>query len=219
MLAGAVCAALIAGCGSSHKSATNTTSTTTTATSTAATSTAATSTAAAPANPPAGIAGRLLTNNELRGFTASPPAVNATARSWVTAEQLPPSQLDAEFARLTRLGFIRGAREDLTMGNTPGLSLVEQFHSDKAAAAELTAQTAESKASAPQFKPFAVPGIPGARGFALLQQGQGGINIAFARGPYYYLVGQELASGESNTKASIASLIAAAQHLYQRVTA
>ena len=145
--------------------------------------------------------------------------MNATARSWVTAEQLPPSQLDAEFARLTRLGFIRGAREDLTMGNTPGLSLVEQFHSDKAAAAELTAQTAESKTSAPQFKPFAVPGIPGARGFALLQQGQGGINIAFAKGPYYYLVGQELASGESNTKASIASLIAAAQHLYQRVTA
>lgn len=104
------------------------------------------------------------------------------------------------------------------MGNAPGLSLVEQFHSDRAATGELAAETAESKASA-QFKPFAVPAIPGARGLALIQEGQGGINIAFAKGPYYHLVGQELASGESTTKASIASLIAAAQRLYQRVTA
>lgn len=217
MLCAAVCAALLAGCGSSHHSASSTTAATSTAaTSTAASSTVASSTTAAPPNPPAGISSRVLTNDELRGFTASPPAVNTTARSWVTAEQLPPSQLDAELARLTRLGFIRGAREDLTMGNTPGLSLVEQFHSDKAAATELAAETAQSKASA-QFKPVAVPGIPGASGFALLQAGQGGINIAFAKGPYYYLVGQELASGES-TKASTAALIAAAQHLYQRVT-
>ena len=142
--------------------------------------------------------------------------MNTTPRSWVTAEQLPPSQLDAEFARLTRLGFVRGAREDLTMGNTPGLSLVEQFHTDRAATTELAAETAQSSASA-QFKRFAVPGIPGAHGFALLQGGQGGINIAFAKGPYYYLVGQELASGES-IKARTASLVAAARHLYQRVS-
>jgi hypothetical protein len=37
------------------------------------------------------------------------------------------------------------------------------------------------------------------------------------KGPYYYLVGQELAPSES-INAAIASVTAAAQHLYHRVT-
>jgi hypothetical protein len=184
-------------------------------TSTAATPATSSSTAAASPQPAAGIAARLLADNDLRGFTASPPAVNTTARSWVTAEELPPTQVDSEFAKLTRLGFIRGAREDLTMGNTPGLSLFEQFHTNKAARTELAVDTAPASAG-PGYKRFAVPGIPGARGFTVIQSGQGGVNVAFAKGPYYYLVGQELATGES-TKASIANVIAAAQHLYHRL--
>jgi prepilin-type processing-associated H-X9-DG protein len=40
----------------------------------------------------------------------------------------------------------------------------------------------------------------------------GGINVTFADGAYYYLVGQE---GGSTT--AVAHLTAAARHLYQRV--
>jgi hypothetical protein len=65
--------------------------------------------------------------------------------------------------------------------------------------------------------PIAVPGIPGARGFGVIAAGnQGGINVTFVKGSYYYLVGQEL-SGQA-PKSSIASLITAAQHLYRRVS-
>jgi hypothetical protein len=126
---------------------------------------------------------------------------------------------NADNARLTRLGFIRGARENLSAGPTSGLSGVEQFASAKAASAEFVAEISEDKMGAGgPYKAFAVPGIPSARGFTLIQGGQGGINIAFVKGPYYYLVGQELAPSES-TKSAIAGMTAAAQHLYHRVSA
>jgi hypothetical protein len=126
--------------------------------------------------------------------------------------------LDTDYARLKRLGFIRAVRENLAQGATSGLSEVEQFHSAKAASAELAAETAQDKTGyGGPYKVFTVPGIPGARGFTLIQGGQGGVNIAFVKGPYYYLVGQELAPSESSNAAT-ASITAAAQHLYRRVS-
>jgi len=200
ILSVALCAWLT-GCGASHTSASH--STTTVAT-------------AAPASPPAGILGRVLTNNELKGFTGSPGGIDTTARSLLAGEQGP--DINADYARLTRLGFIRGVRENLSAGATSGLSEVEQFHSAKAASAELAAEIAEDKTGfGGPYKAFAVPRIPGARGFTLIEGGQGGINIAFVNGPYYYLVGQELAPSES-INAAIASVTAAAQDLYHRVS-
>lgn len=56
----------------------------------------------------------------------------------------------------------------------------------------------------------------GAVGFGLGAATGGGINIAFAKGTYFYLVGQEIpASGSPTT--SIPQLVQAAQHLYARV--
>ena len=202
ILSVALCAWLT-GCGASHTSASHRTSA------------SATTAATAPVSPSAGILARVLTNNELKGFTGSPGGIDTSAGTWLAADQDP--DLNADHARLTRLGFIRGVREDLSAGATPGLSVVEQFHSAKAASAELAAEIAEDKTAAGgPYKAFAVSGIPGARGYTLIQGSQGGINIAFVKGPYYYLVGQELAPSES-INAAIASVTAAAQHLYHRV--
>lgn len=104
----------------------------------------------------------------MKGFTGSPEGIDTSAGTWLAGEQDP--DLNADQARLTRLGFIRGVREDLSAGATPGLSVVEQFHSTKAASAELAAEIAEDKVEAGgQYKAFAVPGIPGARGYTLIQ--------------------------------------------------
>jgi hypothetical protein len=202
---GVALGAWLTGCGASHTSASHSSSAST-----------ATASTAALGSPSAGILARVLTNNELKGFTGSPEGVDTSAGTWLAGEQDP--NVNADQARLTRLGFIRGVREDLSTGATPGLSAVEEFHSAKAANAELAAEIAENKAGAGgPFKAFAVPGIPDARGYTLIQGSQGGINIAFVKGPYDYLVGQELAPSES-VNAAIASLTAAAQHLYHRVS-
>lgn len=99
---------------------------------------------------------------------------------------------------------------------TPGLSEVEQFRSARAARAEIAAESGPLP-GAGTYGTFTVPGIPGARGFSFLQGGSGGINIAFAKGPYFYLVGQET-PGQESVKAATAGLVAAAQHLYHRVS-
>lgn len=116
---------------------------------------------------------------------------------------------------LRRNGFRAGAREDLNNGGTAGLSLVEQFRSPSAAHAalifEMSGFKATQKTSSP-YTPFSVSGIPGAVGFTLGPPGRSGISIAFSDRSYYYLVGE--AGGGRPT---IASLTAAAQHLYQRV--
>jgi hypothetical protein len=107
----------------------------------------------------------------------------------------------AETAMLRRDGFQMAAREELTNGGAPGLSIVEQFRSPQAARDALAFEVSQSKASG-GYTPFQVSGIPGAAGFSL---GGSGIDIAFRDGPYYYLVG-EIGGGES----AIAGLVAGA---------
>jgi hypothetical protein len=120
---------------------------------------------------------------------------------------------------LRRLGFIRGVRENLSEGGAAGLSSVAQFRSNNAARAELAGEIAEDKSgSGGPYKAFAVPRIPDADGFSLIAGGSGGINIAFVKGPYFYLVGQEVGPSTGSTSSDIANLIAAAEHLYQRVS-
>ena len=126
----------------------------------------------------------------------------------------PAGQIAAEKRMLSRDGFRLGARENLTSSGTPGLSAVEEFRSPAAARDASRLYASRFKAPAPSagaYAPFKVSGIPGAVGFSLGGTG-GGINIAFTKGAYYYLVGQI-----GGSKSAIANLTAAAQHLYHRV--
>ena len=71
--------------------------------------------------------------------------------------------------------------------------------------------------NAASAKTFAVPGIPGALGFAEVGSGGGGINVAFAKGTYAYVVGQVLPSA-AEYRVRITKLVAAAQGLYRRAS-
>jgi hypothetical protein len=204
LIVGVVVASLmLAGCGaSSHK-------TSTAATSALATTASTVTTASAPTS---GIASRVLTSNELNGFTGSRPSVNHTVRAWVAQTKNPSVPIASETKRLTRLGFIAGATEDLTGPNRrDGLSLVEQFKTPAGARSELANELKVFKATVPGYQPFAVPGIPGAFGYAA--QGPG-LNIAFAAGDYYYLVGEFVPAVSASSEAT---LRAAAKRLYQHV--
>jgi hypothetical protein len=205
---GFVAAVVLAGCGGGgHK-----------ASSTSSVSTASTKPAAATV--PSWVSGRLLSSNELVGFTSGGVAVYTTAQEWVTSpnDQQPAAQAAAEKAMLTREGFRAGAVENLTGDGTAdgGLSVLEQFRSSTAARGALAYYVSNQKEPQVQssdgtYASFKVPGIPGAAGYSL-GGAAGGINIAFTQGEYYYLVGREGGSPHD-----VAGLNAAARHLYQRV--
>lgn len=133
--------------------------------------------------------------------------------SWVGGEELPQAQRAELIARLQRLGFVAGVRERLTpSAGGPGeaISIVEQYHSARAAQEELAAEAQRIKALGQSE--FAVPAIPGARGLG----GVGGLNVAFSDGVYYYLVGAGFPPG-AGAAPSQATLAAAARRLYLRV--
>ncbi len=116
---------------------------------------------------------------------------------------------------LTHEGFRAGATEELTGPGTSGLSVVEQFRSTAAARAALDFYLSRLKApgsSAGADVSCNVSRIPGAVAFSLGGAG-GGINIAFARGDFYYLIGQG-----GGGAAAISGLDVAARHLYDRVS-
>ncbi len=208
-LGGIVAAIVLAGCGGSGHT-------------TAATTATSSSTAALPPGaPPAlrGVAGRVLTAGELAGFAPQGRrALGINAASWTHEEQLPPAQGASETARLQRLGFIAGVRERLTPaggGPAEGLSVVEQLRAADAARAELAAEVSQVHAHG-RVTAFAVPGIPGARGFASSGAQSSGVNVAFVDGSYYYLVGAGWPAGYPHPPTQ-AALIAAAESLYRRV--
>lgn len=169
---------------------------------------------------PAGIRGRLLNNNELAGFTSAGVTVYNSIQAWVSSpnDQQSAAQASAEKAMLTREGFRAGAIENLTGEATQdgGLSIVEQFRSPMAGRGALAYYVSDMKerqveATDGKYAAFKVTGIPGAAGYSL-GGATGGINIAFAHGDYYYLVGRE-----GGSPRDIAGLKAAARHLYQRM--
>jgi hypothetical protein len=200
-LVGVVASLMLAGCGgSSHK------------TSTAATSAPATTAATTANTSTSSITSRVLTSNELNGFTGSQPSVDHTVSAWLAHTQNPSVPVASETMRLTRLGFIAGATENLTGPNRrDGLSLVEQFKTPGGARSELANELKVFKATVPGYEPFAVPGIPGAFGYAA--EGPG-LNVAFASGDYYYLVGEFVSAVSASSEATIT---AAAKSLYRGV--
>ena len=189
-LAGAS-AIVLAGCsGSSHE---------------AASTSSATSGAPASGEPPPGeappalraIAGRVLIAGDLPGLARhGPRTLGINANSWVAEEGLPQYERAKEVRRLEALGFVRAVRERLVPAAENGpeaISLVAQFRSVHAALEDVAAEAKVGEAhGAP---PFAAPTIPGARGFGGASGVTTGYNVAFAVGPYYYLVGVGYATG------------------------
>jgi hypothetical protein len=195
---------LLAGCGGSGKSAT-THSTVTSAPPT---------TAASAAAPRTGLATRVLTNDELPGFTASEaPTVEHDPRLYLVGSNDTGAQLTADLARLKQLGFKAAVSENLSAPGQDGLAVVEQLGSARAARAEVAGDIREVKGLGGTFGTFPVRGIPGAIGYSLSSPQGAGINITWAVGPYYYLVGETLSSLQ---KASENTLSVAALHLYRR---
>ncbi|HEY7968144.1 MAG TPA: hypothetical protein VID68_14075 [Solirubrobacteraceae bacterium] len=160
---------------------------------------------------------RVLRAGELAGMVpTSPPTVTVGAMAWAAGEGLPPGGIAKEANRLRALGFGAGVAENLKTrrnANRFGLSLVERFSSAASARTEL----AHAARSGGGWSYFAVPAIPGARGFESLGTRYGGRNVAFTDGGFYYLVGAGWSSTRAADRVARAGVIAAARLLYGRV--
>jgi hypothetical protein len=204
MILGGAVALMLAGCGgSSHKAAT---------TSSVATSAPTTSPTTSSA-PQAAITRRLLRGSEIpRGFSpAGPPSVTPTIQEFVASIETPSPQVASVTARYKRLGFVTAASQQLNGPDGGGVSLVEQFRSPAAARSELANDLATFDGGPAGRINFRLPGVPNSGGFGGQGTG-GGVNVAWAAGDYYYLIGEQ-----ANAASNRAEVIAAAQKLYHRI--
>jgi hypothetical protein len=164
------------------------------------------------------MAGRVLVASDLPGFAPRGGLEGGTsARSWMAPSGLPASEQAKVARKLEALGFLVGARERLgptSGGQSEALSIVMQFRSPRAALANVSGEVRGEEAHG--AKAFAVPSIPGARGFGGVFGTNTGYNIAFTDGAYYYLVGAGYPTGSPGAPTP-QDLIAAAQRLYARV--
>jgi hypothetical protein len=139
---------------------------------------------------------------------SSPPTVIRSAAAFAQGDT-------TLAARLRQLGFVAAVAEQLVTPGNPnryGLSMVVQLSSAANAKAALKAQYGSNG----PWTLFTVTGVPGAVGFEQSGGGQGGRNIGFALGPYFYLVG---AGWQKDAKNAIprSALQAAALLMYKRV--
>ena len=160
-----------------------------------------------------GAHGGVLLAGDLPGFVPQGYRAPSTSAQSEVAE-FPPERRAPEAARLKALGFIASITEQLAPAPGSGatgeaISLVEQFRSAHGANGEVAAELKQALARGETA--FAVPGIPGARGFGSSTASPPDANVAFPVGAYYYLVG----FGSSAPTRS--QLITAAQRLYRRV--
>ena len=159
---------------------------------------------------------QLLKTNELAGFhpAGARRPFGYDAASWLEALEIPQRERTREAQRLNRLGFQGGIEERLRpikrSTNEEGTSLIEKFPSNSAAKAELAAQVQVAKGNG--ASEFPVSAIPGARGFSET----GNINVAFAEGRNYYLVGLAFPPGSSGAPGR-GDVIAAAKRQFTRL--
>jgi len=173
---------------------------------------------------PLGLRARLIKHGEFAGFRVEPGLARySSAQLWVQSDpKLTKAQRSAELRRLRREGFKGLDQEFLDHGaiKPAGVSWVMRLGSAAAARAELKASLEgykrEDTAIGASFTPFAVPGMPRARGFELRGAGQVGDNVFFVDGPFLYLVGEgwSLRDKDPPTRAG---LIAAVRKLHERV--
>jgi hypothetical protein len=159
---------------------------------------------------------RTLLVSDLPGFKVdTPPTLLRSANAWLNCKQ---SHRYKDAAALQARGFIAGAREHLYLTRA-GLyaadasSSVIQFKSPQGALANLNETLPGGNA---EFKPFTVPGIPGARGAATTGVNSDGLIVAFADGRFSYFLGVAYLPHDARHPTR-ASIIAAAQALYRRV--
>ncbi|MGZ6693435.1 MAG: hypothetical protein ACXVHQ_39325 [Solirubrobacteraceae bacterium] len=159
---------------------------------------------------------RVLRDGEFAGFVA-PAHVSVVRDVGSFLRGVPASQAPADVRRLRRAGFVAAINEHLRSTVTPvdrdAISTVFQFRRVDSARAEVTHALAGGGA---QRTAFAVPGIPGARGLALSRGYGRGLNIAFANGRFFYLVGCAF-DARSKRPPTRSQLTSAAQLLYRRV--
>jgi hypothetical protein len=198
------------GCGGSSTSSTGTKARATTAS-----GGAAAAVTPPPGTPAAlrGVHGGVLLAGDLSGFLPRGYSPTSTSPQSAVAEY-PPERRASEAARLKALGYVAGIEERLRpakggSASEEAISLVSQFRSAAGANGEAAAEI--KLALARGESAFAVPGIPGARGFGSSTGSPPDANVEFPVGAYYYLV------GFSSSTATRAQLIAAAQRLYGRV--
>ena len=120
---------------------------------------AATSTPVAASTPAVDLAPLLVADDVLPGFhhTGADPVQQEDVDAWVATNQEPDS------SQLKALGFVAGARQDLT--GPPGafaLNLVERFRTAEGADERLSSTVRELASQKGRFR---VSGVPGAIGF------------------------------------------------------
>jgi hypothetical protein len=172
-------------------------------------------------SPADALGARNLAAGDFAGYQRAHFVMFANATAWAAAQMLPPAQAATETARLKRIGFVAAESQHLqtTDGSQrEGLLVVEQFGSPAGARADAATQYAQQTAPSAggPVKPFGVPGVPGARAYEATSPQFGGLNIIFADGRYYYLVGAGWPAKDPHPPTR-ALVITAAQHLYQRV--
>jgi hypothetical protein len=206
-----VVAIALSSCGGSSTSSSGTAAKATTASS----GTGSAAVTPPPGTPAAlrGVHGGVLVAGDLPGFVPRGFSAPSTSARSAVAEY-PPERQASEAARLKALGFVAGITERLVPAkgggpNEEAISLVDQFRSARGANGEVADQL--KLALARGESAFAVPGIPGARGFGSSTSSTPDANVAFPVGAYCYLV------GFSSRAATRGQLIAAAQRLYGRV--
>ncbi len=154
----------------------------------------------------------------------APPAVIASPSQWTADGGLPgtPGRRNAE--RLTKLGFLGGVRERMGSEQRSVSEInaaVERFRTAAAARAELGYRFDQARAtgSSPgrSFSQLAIAGIPGARAYAIRQPGSSSDAIAFAAGPYFYLMQSQVPAGSPNP-VTLRQLETGASAWYRRAT-
>lgn len=121
---------------------------------------------------------------------------------WVASGGLPGTPGQADAVRLTQLGFVAGVQEELASDQPTVAEVdarVEQFHSASAAGSELGYRFAQARITGRTpgytFAHFAVSGVPGAVGYSIKQPSTTRDAVAFANGPYFYLMESVLPAG------------------------
>jgi len=141
----------------------------------------------------------ILATHEEPGFTTGPPIFPRTAT--IYASTLPRPKADA--ARLRDEGFIAAVYEQLFSAGGGGESGVQEFSSHRAALGEQAAEFSYGAAKNPGFaiRPFAVAGVPGARGFTVSGTSVQAANVSWVEGRCHLTLAEEGSSAASLARA------------------
>ncbi len=166
---------------------------------------------------------RVLTPGGLHGFVQiERPAGIYGAAQWAAIAEQSPSVTEA--ARLQKLGFVAGVQERLH-GLLPlqaeAISTAEQFRTAGGARAELATQyqqaVNDARMTGAKVRLFPVAGIPGALAWTASADHTSGVNVSFAVGSYYYLVGSGFPTGTHRAPGQT-QLTQAAQSIYLTIS-